>query len=67
MNPEKDPPGATVGSRKHPETGCPECCAAPLAYWCEVCQQQVPEKRCPLCGLKARKMRQETGCGNVIA
>jgi hypothetical protein len=61
MNPEKDPPVAAGGecfcSRKHPEEGCPECCTSPLEYWCEVCQQNVPEKRCPFCGLKARKMR----------
>ncbi|GAM09580.1 hypothetical protein OR1_01860 [Geobacter sp. OR-1] len=26
-------------------------------YWCERCNQAVPEKRCPLCGLKARRMK----------
>lgn len=26
-------------------------------YWCEVCEREVAEKRCPLCGLKARKLR----------
>ncbi|MBC8017827.1 MAG: hypothetical protein H7X83_04805 [Verrucomicrobia bacterium] len=26
-------------------------------YWCEVCGRAVPEKRCPLCGLKARRIR----------
>lgn len=26
-------------------------------YWCESCLQIVTEKRCPLCGLKARKVR----------
>jgi RNA polymerase subunit RPABC4/transcription elongation factor Spt4 len=26
-------------------------------YWCDGCGRAVPEKRCPLCGLKARKMR----------
>lgn len=29
-----------------------------LPYWCETCQQLVPEKRCLGCGLKARKVRQ---------
>lgn len=27
-------------------------------YWCEVCGKAVPEKRCPFCGLKARRIRQ---------
>ena len=27
-----------------------------LQYWCESCEQTVAEKRCPLCGLKARKL-----------
>ena len=26
-------------------------------YWCEVCEKAVEEKRCPFCGLKARKIR----------
>jgi len=26
-------------------------------YWCEVCERAVEEKRCPFCGLKARKIR----------
>jgi Zn finger protein HypA/HybF involved in hydrogenase expression len=29
----------------------------PPRYWCEVCEQAVPDKRCPLCGLKTRKIR----------
>lgn len=28
-----------------------------LLYWCETCQRQVAEKRCPGCGLKCRKRR----------
>jgi predicted RNA-binding Zn-ribbon protein involved in translation (DUF1610 family) len=64
MNPEKNPPGATEGGciriRKHPEAGCPDCGKFQLSYWCDICQQEVPEKRCPFCGLKARKMRQLT-------
>lgn len=28
-----------------------------LPYWCETCERRVPEKRCPGCGLKARKVR----------
>jgi predicted RNA-binding protein with PUA domain len=27
-------------------------------YWCESCRKAVEEKRCPLCGLKAKKVRQ---------
>jgi predicted amidophosphoribosyltransferase len=30
-------------------------------YWCEVCGQEVAEKRCPLCGLKARRIRTDVG------
>lgn len=30
---------------------------APVLYWCETCQQLVPDKRCPGCGLKTRKVR----------
>jgi predicted RNA-binding protein with PUA domain len=26
-------------------------------YWCEVCEKTVAEKRCPSCGLKAKKIR----------
>jgi predicted RNA-binding protein with PUA domain len=26
-------------------------------YWCESCQETVEDKRCPLCGLKAKRMR----------
>jgi|GEM_PF-1745270 len=29
----------------------------PLSFWCETCQLLVPEKRCPSCGLKAKKVR----------
>jgi predicted RNA-binding protein with PUA domain len=29
----------------------------PLPYWCEVCERAVPEKRCPYCGLKAKRIR----------
>jgi predicted RNA-binding protein with PUA domain len=26
-------------------------------YWCEICGQVVTDKRCPLCGLKTRKVK----------
>jgi len=47
------------------EVGRPEsspCCRAEqiFAYWCETCQVSVPDKRCPQCGLKAKKKRQES-------
>lgn len=29
-------------------------------YWCDACERISPEKRCPLCGLKTRKIRGET-------
>ena len=41
-----------------PEDGCPVCGEREQPdYWCEECEQVVPKKRCPLCGLKARKIR----------
>lgn len=70
MNPENDPPntsgGECVCSRKHPEEGCTKCGEVHVAYWCDVCQREIPDKRCPFCGLKARKMRPETGRGDFI-
>jgi predicted RNA-binding protein with PUA domain len=37
---------------------CATCVrGAPLPYWCDVCERAVAEKRCPYCGLKARKIR----------
>ncbi len=37
---------------------CPACGKGQEpGYWCANCERAVPEKRCPLCGLKARKMR----------
>jgi hypothetical protein len=33
-------------------------------YWCEVCGRTVPEKRCPLCGLKARMVRSAVDKGS---
>ncbi|HEY6873318.1 MAG TPA: hypothetical protein VI298_11400 [Geobacteraceae bacterium] len=38
-----------------------EICSAcgerqPLPCWCDTCKRAVAEKRCPLCGLKTRKM-----------
>jgi len=47
-----------VCGREGEEGACAACGEreAP-AYWCDHCGQTVYEKRCPLCGLKARKMR----------
>lgn len=37
---------------------CPVCGKGEFPrYWCEACQRAVADKRCPLCGLKARKIR----------
>lgn len=44
--------------RGKPGEVCPVCGEGDLpGYWCEVCNQAVMEKRCPLCGLKTRKIR----------
>jgi len=41
------------------QEGCSVPCEGEkLPYWCESCERSVPEKRCPFCGLKARKKRQ---------
>ncbi|HEX2768767.1 MAG TPA: hypothetical protein VHN12_05745 [Geobacteraceae bacterium] len=46
----------------NPREGCPACGKKELSgYWCDICQQVVTDKRCPLCGLKARKMRMKGG------
>jgi predicted RNA-binding protein with PUA domain len=43
-----------------PAGACQACGAEEIfSYWCEQCERSVPEKRCPYCGLKARKKRQE--------
>ena len=44
-----------------PEEARPVCGSGEaLRYWCEVCGRAVAEKRCPLCGLKTRRMRSDT-------
>lgn len=43
--------------RKKSKDGCMACSSEAAAYWCDVCNQTVSVKRCPLCGLKARKLR----------
>ena len=36
---------------------CPVCGGEKLLpYWCETCGKAVADKRCPLCGLKAKKL-----------
>ena len=41
-----------------PEELCPVSGGCKLLpFWCEACQIAVAEKRCPLCGLKAKKIR----------
>jgi len=42
------------------QDSCPVCEKKESpGYWCETCGQVVADKRCPLCGLKTRKMRME--------
>ena len=44
---------------EQPHGGCAGCAGEELfSYWCDSCERSVPEKRCPYCGLKARKKRQ---------
>jgi len=44
----------------NPRESCPVCGnREPPGYWCETCGEVVTDKRCPLCGLKTRKMRME--------
>ena len=46
----------TCGKIK-PGEPCPACREREsLPYWCDSCERAVAEKRCPLCGLKARKI-----------
>jgi predicted RNA-binding protein with PUA domain len=53
----KSPETCDCGMNKSEET-CPVCREAePWRYWCETCKRVVAGKRCPLCGLKARKIR----------
>ncbi len=41
---------------------CGKCVIKELPqYWCETCGKQLPEKRCPDCGLKSRKMSRSGG------
>ena len=51
----------TVTTSECPCAGSAESCPyserRELLYWCEICGRTVAEKRCPLCGLKARKIR----------
>ncbi|MCM0080987.1 hypothetical protein L4X63_05240 [Geomonas sp. Red32] len=37
---------------------CPACgMDAILSYWCDSCRRSVPDKRCPHCGLKAKRKK----------
>ena len=43
------------------EQACSECRETESQqYWCETCERIVAHKRCPLCGLKARKIQPDT-------
>jgi predicted RNA-binding protein with PUA domain len=39
------------------QDSCAGCHEGIFAFWCDSCERSVPEKRCPYCGLKARKKR----------
>ncbi|WP_198419825.1 hypothetical protein [Geomonas edaphica] len=39
-------------------TGCAACLEEESEpFWCGSCNRGVPQKRCPYCGLKARKKK----------
>lgn len=45
------------GDEKH-EGGCQGCRMDDIfSYWCESCNRAVAEKRCPYCGLKAKRKK----------
>ncbi|BCS54936.1 hypothetical protein [Geobacter sp. SVR] len=46
-----------AGGRDKSGEPCP-CCETDQScgYWCETCRRPVAEKRCPLCGLKTKKI-----------
>jgi predicted RNA-binding protein with PUA domain len=44
--------------QEHRKDGCAACRSEEiLTYWCDSCERSVAEKRCPYCGLKARRKR----------
>jgi len=46
-------------SAEQRQGSCPGCHGEEVfSFWCDSCERSVPEKRCPYCGLKARKKRQ---------
>lgn len=58
---DQDPtPAGGVNPCPGNDGACLFCIGQELLYWCDSCGQAVAEKRCPLCGLKARKMRGNT-------
>jgi len=45
-------------SKEHQQGSCAACHSEEIfSFWCDSCERSVPEKRCPYCGLKARKKR----------
>jgi predicted RNA-binding protein with PUA domain len=45
--------------KEHQQESCAACRSEEIfSYWCDSCERSVPEKRCPYCGLKARRKRQ---------
>jgi tetratricopeptide (TPR) repeat protein len=49
-----------TGCKTETHGDCRSCGDAEPSYWCPNCNRAVAEKRCPLCGLKAQKMRTGT-------
>ncbi|GFO54127.1 hypothetical protein GMSM_11340 [Geomonas sp. Red276] len=56
----KEPSGCGCGGVQNGE--CLSCgMDAMLPYWCASCRRPVPEKRCPHCGLKAKRKKPSPG------
>ncbi|WP_198419501.1 hypothetical protein [Geomonas oryzae] len=50
--------GEKCGHTGEERKGCAACREEePEPFWCPDCNKGVPEKRCPYCGLKARKKK----------
>jgi len=50
------------GENQQGQGSCGGCSGLQLElYWCETCRIAVPDKRCHLCGQKARRSRPADG------
>jgi predicted RNA-binding protein with PUA domain len=51
-------PNKCACGKEDQQESCAVCRSEEIfSYWCDSCERSVPEKRCPYCGLKARKKR----------